>query len=69
MSWQKRLRVIWAALTQDWHLETCETCPNTWWSDRRCVPSTGQCLECEDRHFADWMQKQQARQQATKEVA
>ncbi len=73
MSITKRLLVIWASLTQSWHLEKCEDCPNTWWSDRRCVPSSGQCLECEDRAFAEWVTKRdqyEARQRAnSKEVA
>lgn len=55
MSLNKRLRVIWAALRQDWNQETCRTCGSSWWVDRRAVPSGLECQDCEDRRFNEWL--------------
>lgn len=60
MTIKKRLRVLWAAVTQDWHHEHCDDCKAAWWSDRRCVPSSGLCMDCEDRQFAEWEAKRKS---------
>lgn len=62
MTIAKRLRVIWAAIRQDWHQERCDECGATWWADRRCVPSCGECLDCEDRKFGEWKREWDKRQ-------
>lgn len=56
MSLMKRLRVLYAALTQHWELETCTACGDSWWSDRRTVPS-GFCGACEDRRFDQFIRR------------
>jgi len=69
MSLRKRLRVLWAAVTQEWHEEVCAGCGTRWWADLRCVPSGMDCMTCEYRHFDAWKQKYDAKQRITKGVA
>jgi hypothetical protein len=33
MSWRRRLRIIWAAMRQDWHLESCADCGEVYWME------------------------------------
>ena len=69
MTWRKRLRVLVAALTQDWTLEACHRCHQTWWVDRRAVPSGLECQDCEDRQFDLWRKEYEAAQQQKKGAA
>lgn len=62
MTWAKRWRVIVAAFQQDWNLETCRRCRQTWWVDRRAVPSGLECQDCEDRQFDQWKREYEAEQ-------
>jgi hypothetical protein len=52
MSIRKRLRVLKAALTQDWREVTCPTCGFMWFTqqDGELWPG-GQCAECEAKQF------------------
>lgn len=59
----KRLRVLYAAWRQDWNQETCRRCQQTWWVDRRAVPSGLECQDCEDRHFNQWLEDYEQQQQ------
>ena len=59
----KRLRILWAALTQSWREEACPTCGDTWFSVTRATPSGLWCQACETKQFETWMQGYNTRQQ------
>lgn len=68
MSRIKRLRIVWAALTQDWRQETCPTCGDTWYAVTRATPSGLWCQTCEGKQFEVWHRDYIQRQQR-KEIA
>ena len=53
MSLTKRLRILWAALTQDWQEKRC-ACGSVTWSQRQ-EPEPFVCDACEIRQFEQWM--------------
>jgi hypothetical protein len=57
LHWRRRLRVVWAALTQDWHEHTCQRCRQSWWCQgAECSLWPGlECEACTVHHFEDWM--------------
>lgn len=62
MTLWKRLRVLKAALFQDWHVHACIGC-NTHWVC--CAPKLCQqadlCATCEAQKWDDWVKKQEAK--------
>jgi hypothetical protein len=53
MTWRKRLRVIKAALTQQWHTHSCEDCDLTWHCQGKAcnVWPVGPCADCQRKAF------------------
>lgn len=42
-----RLRIVWAAVRQDWHQKTCGECRQSWWSEGPDRELIGLCDACE----------------------
>ena len=60
MSWQKRLRVIVAALTQQWHDKTCAECGTSYLAVGKPTELIAICDACEIKNmerFADDMNR------------
>lgn len=69
MSLTKRLRVIWAALTQTWAEHQCPVCGQAWWSSAlHPEPLGALCAECDATTMDQWVQAYQART-GQKEIA
>ena len=53
---RKRLRLLWALLTQDWRAQTCKVCRETWISTVN-APEVGAdlCADCEGKAFNEWI--------------
>lgn len=60
MTFTKRLRVLWAALSQEWHQHTC-LCGATCWIEGRQTWAQQQCSDCESRQMAAWADDYQTR--------
>lgn len=69
MTFRRRLRVLWAAWTQEWRQEICHNCGDTWWTQTTALPSGMWCQTCEDEHFEQWRQEFEARASGRKEIA
>jgi hypothetical protein len=64
MSFGKRLRILYAALTQQWTFFTCACGEDVWVSDRAGRLLDGQqCDACEAKAFAVWEKDFTSRQQ------
>lgn len=59
MTIQKRLRVIWAALTQEWSEDRCKCGASQLVSGERWSDPV-MCVSCEAKKFDEWMQDYQA---------
>ena len=59
MSLKKRLRVLWAALTQRWHEHQCRTCHDTWFCQgTNCELYPGEeCGACADAGYSEWARR------------
>lgn len=68
MSLRKRLRVIWAALTQDWREDRCKCGASQFVSGERWSDPV-MCVSCESRQFDKWMLEFQTRQQQQRKGA
>lgn len=69
MSLTKRLRVIWAALTQQWQPERCRSCARYYWTQAAVErPADAMCPECETKAFGAWLNELEVRH-GRKEVA
>jgi len=67
MSLRRRLRILYAALFQSWHMHHCG-CGQSWYccAPKRCDTSD-MCVDCEARQLDAWM-RQQMRQPTAKGV-
>lgn len=64
MTLRKRLRVLWAALSQRWHQHTCQTCQDAWYCQGAvCAAFTvdHECAGCLTKHFNEWERAYTAR--------
>jgi len=58
----KRLRVLWAAATQEWHTHTCSTCQRVWWCQAAEGLHEGDlCATCEAATMAAWVRELEIR--------
>ena len=58
----KRLRILWAALTDTWHQETCKQCGDrVWVQGHRRWSDPELCVPCETKQFDKWAEQYQAR--------
>lgn len=51
MSLRKRLRVLWAGLTQEWHLKICAECSAPWWAVGKDRGLIAICDACESENL------------------
>ena len=62
MTLRKRLRVLWAALRQNWHQHACLDCPETWCCQgvtcKSGQPLMTRCATCEATQHEQWFQAQ-----------
>lgn len=67
---KKRLRILWAAMTQRWFVFTCPKCGNASYVCGNAFPLTDGliCEECEGIQFDAWVQDFQARHESEMEV-
>jgi hypothetical protein len=68
MTLRKRLRVMWAAMRQDWHQHVCACGRTQWIEGRDTWGDPSMCVSCEGQHFDQWLQDYKARRRHT-EVA
>lgn len=65
MTLRKRMKVIFAAVTQSWHQKVCGDCGEPWWSEGRDRQLICICDRCEarllDRMF-DTLEREYQRQ-------
>ena len=62
MSIKKRLRIVWAALSQNWHMNTCQHCKTTQWVEGLEMWSDSvECLACELKAYEAWEARYKAR--------
>jgi hypothetical protein len=70
MTITKRLRILYAALTQPWTVFTCSCGTDVWVSDGAGKLLDGQlCDACEAKAFDQWEKDFTARQERTKGAA
>ena len=60
MTWRKRLRVLYAAWSQDWQELTCPSCGLHWFS--QAWPVDPQCATCTITDLNAWADQQLAKQ-------
>lgn len=61
MSIKKRLKVLWAALTQQWTEHACDECGDSWWEVGRDQLAPRTCAACEGEAFDRYMNALEAR--------
>ena len=59
MSLFKRLRVLWAALTQEWSEESCAACGASWM--QQGVKVSDLCLVCDAKETNRWLDELEQR--------
>jgi len=70
MSITKRLRILYAALTQNWTFFTCKCGTDVWVSDKAGNLLDGQqCDACEAKAFSVWEKDYTARQERQRGAA
>lgn len=62
MSISKRLRLIFAALRQDWHQHTCHCGRTQWVEGKEGWTDPFECTRCESEAFEAWQAEYEARQ-------
>ena len=68
MSFKKRMLVILAALTQDWHMHTCKCGRTQWVEGTDTWTDQSECVPCETKAFEAWQARYQARQELQRQI-
>ena len=58
MSIQKRLRILFAVLQQEWHQKTCAECSATWWAAGKDRPELiAICDDCQAENIDRFLRR------------